>query len=48
MQIFNRIVRNCRIRYDFTQIGLRESKYNGLVFLAIDLGIMGRSQNDLT
>ena len=29
---------------DSTQIGLRQSKYNGVAFLPIDLPIMGRSQ----
>ena len=32
MQIFTRIVHNCPIRYDSTQIGLRQSKYNGVDF----------------
>ena len=35
--IFTRIVLNCPIRYDSTQIGLRQSKYNGVDFLPIDL-----------
>ena len=37
MQIFTRIVYNCPIRYDSTQIGLRQSKNNGVDFLPIDL-----------
>ena len=35
--IFIRIVHNCPIRYDSTQIGLRQSKYNRVDFLPIDL-----------
>ena len=37
MQIFSQIVHNCPIRYDSTEIGLRQSKYNGVDFLPIDL-----------
>ena len=37
MQIFTPIVHNCPILYDSTQIGLRQSKYNGVDFLPIDL-----------
>ena len=37
MQIFSQIVPNCPIRYDSTQIGLRQSKYNRVDFLPIDL-----------
>ena len=37
MQIFTRIFLNCLIRYDSTQISLRQSKYNGVDFLPIDL-----------
>ena len=43
MQIFTRIVHNCPIRYDSTQISLRQSEYNGVDFFAHWL-IMGRSQ----
>ena len=43
MQIFSQIVHNCAIRYDSTQIGLRQSKYNRVDFFAHWL-IMGRSQ----
>ena len=35
--IFTRIVHNCPIRYDSTQKRLRQSKYNGVDFLPIDL-----------
>ena len=37
MQIFSQIVHKCPIRYDSTQIGLRQSKYNRVDFLPIDL-----------
>ena len=47
MQIFSQIVHNCPIRYDFTQISLRQSKYNRVDFLPIDLQWGGR-KNDLT
>ena len=34
---FSRIVHNCPIRYDSTQKRLRQSKYNRVDFLPIDL-----------
>ena len=37
MQFFTRIVHNCPIRYDSTQKRLRQSKYNRVDFLPIDL-----------
>ena len=47
MQFFTRIVHNCPIRYDTTQKRLRQSKYNRVDFLPIDLQWGGR-KNDLT
>ena len=37
MQFFTGIVHNCPIRYDSTQKRLRQSKYNRVDFLPIDL-----------
>ena len=47
MQFFTWIVNNCPIRCDSTQIRLRQSKYNGVDFLPIDL-LWGGRKNDLT
>ena len=49
MQMFTWIVKNFPIRYDSTQISLRQSKYNGAVFwpLTYNVAIYGRKY-DLT
>ena len=49
MQIFTRIVHDCPIRYDSTQISLRQSKYTELIFCPLTYNLdWGGRKNDLT